>query len=134
MTDSDLRELDGWIAEHLFKGERISICYADDHSMDDFSWCYDCRKLVDDAEQVARRFSSNPTAFSLVKREMERRGWDWELLSSGGVPPEKRFRFVVALKVHSRVSIKIGEAASEELAGCLAVKAAVMANSSSTPA
>lgn len=116
MTDPDLRELDGWIAVHFFG---LTICPGEyDHILTEYNQVL-----------LAPSYSSNPSAFALVKREIEWRGWEWacayerktEHLNSACV-----FTVYVIREPETNAPICYDKlAASEELAGCLAVKAVV---------
>ena len=69
MTNDEYQKLDAWIAEHGF-GIRVEYDsdgepYNADSKMGNLpiSWIH--------------VYSDCPTAFGLIKREIERRGWDW---------------------------------------------------------
>lgn len=71
--------------------------------------------------------SADPAAFALVKREIERRGWNWSshsypILKQSGKPS---YFFEICNDNFSLAIESWGE--TEELAGCLAVKAAIEA-------
>lgn len=110
MTDSDLRELDGWIAEKFMGWQR-------DQSG---GWFMTSGRPSSDVP----RYSTNSSAFSLVKREIERRGWDWLVEYAREAWPTFGF-YVYTNPKRGAEHTWIGKADSEELAGCLAVKAAV---------
>jgi len=65
-------------------------------------------------------YAEHPNAFALVKCEIERRGWSWAC--SFGAIESNRYAFAIT-DLENHTSGRFAE--SEELAGCLAVKAAL---------
>lgn len=117
MDENELHELDAWIAEHLY-GKSIT-------DIEDYD--------------IAETFkpSSDPTDFADVKREITKKGWNWESkaiwVRELTDEPDSVFYLFRIYKpqdeIPTRTShyILIGHAGakSEELAGCRAVQFAM---------
>lgn len=135
MTDIELRELDCWIAEHFMGWRRLNL---EDSKAP--SW----EVLPKSAEMAAYPYarvvtwestsfsdafqpSSLPAAFALVKREIERRGWEWDTTYERQT---EHLKAAYLFRIHTLGTTEIPlfiirYAESEELAGCIAVKVAV---------
>lgn len=111
-----LRELDAWIADHFLVWRRL----------EDFTppiaWVNTNGDVVN-----ANIFRPTilPSAFSMVKREIERRKWTWHLDAywfdklHGGMG----YQFIIYGEDEQPIAKIYSD--SEELAGCLAVKMAI---------
>lgn len=140
MTDIELRELDCWIAEHFMGWRRLNPEDSKAPSWDVLpkpgeieAYPY-ARAVTWESTSFSDAFqpSSLSAAFALVKREIERRGWEWNskysceeaLLSTPHI-------FTIYASAFDDTGFRrslIKSAITEELAGCLAVKAAVEAS------
>lgn len=104
MTTDELHELDVWLAEH---GSIKAYCKAVGY---------------------VPPFTTDPNEFATVKREIERRGWSWGSACYALTRHvESRYFFWITDDSDNMKSRLISEARaeSEELAGCLALKAAL---------
>ena len=115
--DERLCELDEWLAVNVFGWTQIGRTWSK-------SW-----KAGQETRLMPPAYTRDPRSFQDIKREIERRGWSWQAQSPiGGA----YYRFAIfAAKEHDLAPYvpKIGEGVgeSEEIAGCLAFKAAVEA-------
>ena len=147
MEPDELRELDAWLAENVFGWKKVWVracgwrqrggCY------DSFEDCQaECR---DGCEKPTMRWqyksggmsarhdarwspSTNPLHFAEVQREIERREWSWYASWS---PDNENGEYYFSID-SSRPPYSIihtQTAKTEELAGCLALKAVLEAKS-----
>lgn len=123
MTASELRELDAWIEEHLFGREVVVL------EREDLPTIYKFKLELEYEYVPVHAYSTSVVAFALVKREIERRGWEWACAYERPTEHLKSaytFTVYVIREPETNAPTCYDKlAASEELAGCLAVKAAV---------
>jgi hypothetical protein len=113
MTDQEKRELDIWIAEHLFG---IEVGY------DDNGEPYDAKsKFSELIFGWIPRYTTDDRWLGKIKCEIERRGWRWVSAASFDDPPRYAFHVIDG----QRQALSLKEAETEELAACLAVKEAL---------
>jgi len=115
MTDEEFRKLDAWIAEHGF-----GICVKYDRDGEP----YNADGIIgDQIISWVHPYSRHPMAFTLIQREIERRGWDWGIGYHKSRPRAKRYDFLIYMD-DEQLGHEYAE--TEELAGCLAFKAAIV--------
>ena len=120
MNKRKIRELDAWIAEHAFGVEVARDANGAPY--------HAAGVLYGTVVAWIPHYTRDPEAFSLVKREIERRGWSW--MATGSVGSS---HFAIWDHVRDSGSTPAGHAPemgwgsgnTEELAGCLAFKAAL---------
>ena len=133
MDRAELRALDSWIAENFFNRKR-PIYTHEPHidPIEDGVWvCAPTYSHHDNCEWLPWRFTTDASACSVVRREMEHRGWSWtcecELIPSlDSLEPRYTFEIIMSEDCFGDPIdsvIEYGE--SENLACCLAVKAAL---------
>lgn len=119
MTEREVWELDVWIAENVFDVEVARDANGEPYNAKcvigsvPFGWI--------------PQYTTDDRWLGKIKREIERRGWSWQ--ASGG-PVGKWYKFVIWDHVRSGSDGEIpqigwAEAATEGLAGCLAMKEAM---------
>jgi hypothetical protein len=120
MTDQEKRELDVWIAERLFGTE---VRYDDDGEP------YNAKsKFSELIFGWIPRYTTDDRWLGKIKRELEKREWDWYMVKAG-----RSYHFAIWDKVRLTVDgvsttppeLGCGTASSESLAVCLAVKEAL---------
>ena len=110
VTDSELRELDAWLAEHVFGWTHLGLTRLGaliGHNPETGLPC-DIPKWTE-------------KDFAEVKREIERRGWSWELTCHNRNVISKCYEFQIIGSGYPCRELAV----TEELAGCLALKAAI---------
>ena len=111
MTEQELQKLNEWIARQL-GWQRTEVD----------NWI----KPIDDATiecMLTPPDFLSPARFAEVKREIERRGWDWSCRYLHGMGQGERYGFSVDRDGMDYFRL----ADTEELAGCLAFRQAVEA-------
>lgn len=118
------KELDKWILENVFGWTDVEWKGAGGNAISTWPAGWIGRSPED---QQFKRYSeggfcAKPEQFARVKREIEKRGWDWGAGYRRSQLLEYRYRFLI---YYSGVQLGDGYAETEEMAGCVAVKEAI---------
>jgi hypothetical protein len=135
MNEREMRELDEWIAKHVFGWRVVDLAKINDiEHIGPIWWPPKYGNPLNPEpgampHPIPLPYSSSIICFSFIKREIERRGWSWMATGSSRTHEFAIWDHVMESgRTPAGFAPEIGRAIAdtEELAGCLAFKAAGM--------